>query len=275
MYINKPRTPKDELTDLLEINKKMLQNEGIIYLPDMYFLKTREIDTALFQDNMQCGEHLIKLFREKLYPFVSNYQYRAEMRLFYEQFSVFQGLLPLIDEVLFLFFAHKYISAYISLCPIVEGLLLRWAGKLKNTENFNFYKFIKEKTQKNIKANPEDMWRGHNFKLLEFIVCDFFFRHSDNSTIETMFNRNVTLHLLNNPEYIQSQKNCMRLFTILDLIANCLIYEYPLECGRIGNVSCYKYQEEGQNKISELAGQFYTLDIVSEKISFLLKHLNS
>lgn len=174
MYANKSRSPKDELEVLLEINKHMLQNEGIIYLPDMYFLKTIEIDTALFKDNMQCGEHLVKLFREKLYPLVSNYEYRAEMRLFYEQIPVFQGLLPLMDEVLFLFFAHKYISAYIALCPIVEGILLRWAGKLRDTNKFNFYQFIKEKTQKNIESNPEDMWRVHNFKLLEFIVCDFF-----------------------------------------------------------------------------------------------------
>ena len=255
-------TPDNELENLLQINKEMIKKEGIVYLPDMWFLTTKEFDIALFQDNMQCGNNLVNLFKNKIYPLVSSPCYRAEMRLLYEQLPIFQGLLPLLDEILLLFFAHKYISAYISLFPVVEGLLLRWANKLKDTHDFKFRNFIGTKSQEIIQKHPNDMWCKHNFELLKYVICDFLFKHSDDVSIETMFNRNVVLHLLNDPDYLKSQKNCMRLFTIIDLIANCYIYEYPLEGGgRIGNTFCYKFQETGQGKVNKIAKKYYDTEV--------------
>jgi len=265
---SKTITPNDELEDLLRINKEMLQKEGIMYLPDMCCLKTVEVYSALFKDNMQCGDNLKNLFNNKIYLFVSSYYYRAKMRLLYEQFPIFQGLLPLVDEVLLLFFAHKYISAYIALFPAVEGLLLRWANKLKDIDNFKFRDFMKAKSQEVINNHSGDMWCKHNFKLLKFIICDFLFEHSDKCSIETMFNRNVALHLLNNPEYLQSQKNCMRLFTIIDLIANCYSYDYPLQKGgRIDNTFCYEFQEKEQEKVKKMAQEYYTIDVIANYIT--------
>lgn len=265
--MDKLRTPDNELEDLLQINEEMLQKEGIIYLPDMWYLKTIEIDTALFRDNMTCGDNLVNLFKDRIYPFVSSYHYRAEMRLLYEQFPIFKGLLPLLDEVLLLFFAHKYISAYITLSPIVEGLLLRWAGKLKESKDFDFKNFVELKAKEIINNHPQDMWCKHNFELLRFIVCEFLFKHSDVQSIDTMFNRNVVLHLLNDPEYFKSQKNCMRLFTIIDLIAYCYTYDYSLEGGgMIGNSSCYKFQEEGQEQIEKLAMRYCTIEKIADYV---------
>lgn len=269
---SKTRTTDNELEDLLQINKEMLQKEGIIYLPDMWYLKTREINEALFKDNMQCGSNLENLYKSKIYPLVSSYHYRAQMRLLYEQLPIFQGLLPLLDEVLLLFFARKYISAYMTLLPVVEGLLLRWADKLKDIDTFKFRDFIEAKSQKVIKNHQKDMWCRHNFELLKFIICEFLFKRSDKFSIETMFNRNVALHLLNDPEYLQSQKNCMRLFTIIDLIANCYIYDHPLAGGgRIGNTFCYKFQEEGQKRVEILAKEYCAVEVISNHITPLSK----
>ena len=203
---SKTITPNDELEDLLRINKEMLQKEGIMYLPDMWCLKTVEVYSALFKDNMQCGDNLKNLFNNKIYLLVSSYHYRAQMRLLYEQLPIFQGLLPLLDEVLLLFFARKYISAYITLLPVVEGLLLRWADKLKDIDNFKFRDFMKAKSQEVINNHSGNMWCKHNFELLKFIVCEFLFKRSDAHSIDTMFNRNVVLHLLNDPEYLQSNQ---------------------------------------------------------------------
>lgn len=253
---SKIRTPNDELQDLLVVNKEMLKKEGIIYLPDMHYLKTIEIDHAFFADDRKCGKNLVNLYREKLYSLVASFQYRAEQRLLYEQLPIFQRLIPLMDEVLENFFSEKYISSYLTLVPVVEGLLLRWAQKKKEIKNFNFDVFIKEKIVELKHKYSGDLWIGHNLDLLEHIITDFFFAHSNDNNIETMFNRNVVSHLLNDPDYINSQKNCLRLFTIIDLIAKCYTYDFQLEGdGYIefpqGGIFCEKYLAERQEIIKE------------------------
>mgnify|MGYP006962946564 CR=1 FL=1 len=80
-----------------------------------------------------------------------------------------------------------------------------------------------------------------------------------------MFNRNVMMHLLNDPTTPISHKNCMRLLTIIDLIANCYLYDYPLEAGgTIGNTACYKYQEEGQEEIKRLTITYYLIQELTQ-----------
>jgi len=251
--ITKIITPEVELADLLEINKQMLEKEGIIYLPDMRCLTTREIYTSFFNDGETCGNNLILLFTKELYPFVSSSQYRAQMRLLYDQLPIFKGLLPLLDEVLFNFFTHRFNVAYVALLPVVEGLLLRWANRKKDTQDFKIRDFIDSKRKEILEKHLNDMWCKHNFELLKFIICDFLFKHSDKQSIETMFNRNVMMHLLNDPNTPVSHKNCMRLLTIIDLIANCYLYDHPLEGGKIGNTSCYKYQEQTQEKLKQIS----------------------
>lgn len=258
-------TPEVELKDLSEINKKMLETEGIIYLPDMWCLTTREIYTAFFNDGKKCGDNLTTLFRNKLYPLVSSPKYRAQMRLLYEQFPIFQGLLPLLDEILFSFFQSRFNVSYVALFPVVEGLLLRWANKKKEIKDFKMYDFISSKKNDILKKHPNDAWCKHNFDLLEFIICNFLFKHSDKKSVETMFNRNVMMHLLNDPTTPISHKNCMRLLTIIDLIANCYLYDYPLEAGgTIGNTACYKYQEEGQEEIKRLTITYYLIQELTQ-----------
>ena len=254
--VGKIRTPDDELRDLLTINKEMLKKEGIIYLSDMQHLKTIEFDNAFFTDNGSCGENLLNLYRKKIYSLVAGFQYRAEQRLLYEQLPIFLGLLPLIDEVIENFFSQKYISAYLALVPAVEGLLLRWAQKNKESNNFSFKKFIKNKVIELKQRYSNSTWTKCNLDLLEYIIVDFFFAHSDENYIETMFNRNVVSHLLNDPNYLNSKKNCLRLFTIIDLIAKCYTYDFPLEGGGsielpYGKILCEKYLADGQDIIKK------------------------
>lgn len=249
----------DEINETLKINIQMLEKEGIVYLLDFKCLKTMEIDKAIYEHK----EH--ELYVSKIYPYIISINYRAQQRLFYEQLPIFKGLLPLINEGIDSFYAEKYISSYVSLVPVIEGLILRWAGKKGDTSSYKVNDLIEPKITNLLETMKDVPWCCHNLKLLDHIICNYFYKRSSEKTVKTMFNRNVVSHLLNDPEYLASQKNTLRLLTIIDLIAICYSYDYKLETGGvIGNSYCYKYQELGQETIAKYARHYSFINSLSK-----------
>ena len=249
-------TIKDEINDILRINKQMLKEEGLFYLLNSKNTKAIDFRNALISDGNKSGSHIKKLYNDCVRKHVISPEYRAEQKILYEQLEIFKGIIPLIDEVLELFFMQKFIGAYISLIPSVEGLLLKWS-KESPLKRFKPIDFIKNRVGLLKKKNEENYWDIHNLELLEYIICDFFFSRSNEDNIQHMFNRNVVLHGLNDITSDKAKENVIRLFSIIDLIALCYKSEFPLEGGgsiktKGCAISCDKYYELNQDRIKNL-----------------------
>ncbi len=257
-------TIKDEINDILRINKQMLEEDGLVYLLEFKTMVGYDFKKALISDNDKCGENIKKLYNKCIKPHIVSPEYRAEQRILYEQLEIFNSTIPLIDEVLESFFMQNFICAYISLIPLVERLLLKWSG-MSPLKTFKPKDFIEERVELLKNKNKESNWDIHNLELLKHIISKFFFVRSNNKNIEHMLNRNVISHGLNDITRDKAKENVIRLFSIIDLIALCYKLEFPLEGGGTVKISernillCEKYYELNQGRIKNFARYYATI----------------
>ncbi|MFH0702378.1 MAG: hypothetical protein V2B14_02410 [bacterium] len=227
--------PVQELKDLKQFNKILLKEAQIFYLPEWKNLKTVEM-------------------------------YDAEKRIEYEQLSIFKPFLKLIDYSTICFYQNNYICSHFSMVPIIEGLLRKWHIENKNGDEFNEFKFIKNITN-SIKQKYKKDKDNVNYNrvclhcdLLKDITTNIYFTSCKQNNVS--FNRHLVAHLLDDPNYFESRKNTFRLFCLIDLIAQCYVYDNPIKSKSVyvktsyGGKYCYKYEIDNRAR-QEAFKQFY------------------
>ncbi len=247
----------EEIKIILSINKQMIKYNGLFYILDFRCFSTKQFFDALHNNQIE------NLYSGRIFPLLTNPTYRAEQFLLYRQLPIFHPILPLIEEAIKSYFATNYIVAYFSLVPAVEGLLRRWHGN--PYDEINPIAFVNRKTaelKNTLRESHENAlnWQGHNLELLKYSIKNFFARPNNNETSHK-FNRNIISHLLDMPNIMNAQENCLKLLSIIDLIAKCYTYEHPLPGGgriEMGSscIFCAKYLEEGQPEIQKLRQEF-------------------
>ena len=259
LFKNITDTEVKECELLFNLNKDLLWDEGCIYITDYRCMTTKEFYEAYCSDGKKYGINMRNLITKKVYPLVSNPKNRAQQRLLYEQIPAFKSILPIIDEALGNYFLGRYIGCYMMLVPVIEGLLLRWAEPKNITQEFDFRKFIKDKTLTLAKEH-QNSWCCHNIALLRYFIVGYFFNRSDSTDLNRMYNRNLVSHLLGDIDFLKAAKNSTRIFSIIDLIAICMSYEIKFESCEIevphGKITTNKYKIEGKNFVDNLIKKY-------------------
>ncbi|MEK5038023.1 hypothetical protein [Sporosarcina sp. FSL K6-3457] len=160
--------------------------------------------------------------------------YQNEYR--FKPSKIFNDSMNVIESATYDLMIGNSISSYLSLVPTVEAILRKWAEE-KSSEiksinkdgNFSIFVFekhlvqyLKDKNKVRV-SNPKfQKWISNQIRYFDYIIKKVFYLRFENSEkgVEKDFNRNRTLHLLDNinePDVIRD--NNTRILLLLDVIA--------------------------------------------------------
>lgn len=144
----------------------------------------------------------------------------------FEAIDVFKEFTKFIDAATICFYRENYISAYLTLAPLVEGMLLRWSGYTGVGAKPDFEslrKFINKACMR--QPCPANILFHNNYKkACDKIVNDHLFKPSQNGAAYSNFNRHLAAHLLSDSEFA-NKENCIRLFLLIDTMTEIYVYE--------------------------------------------------
>jgi hypothetical protein len=153
--------------------------------------------------------------------------FRARQKLGrFEEFPYFKPVAKLIDAATLSYFRQNYISCYLTLVPVIEGILLRWLGYGGGADKPEF-----EKLKKFFRNGYQRQPMPWNIQFHEIfskgcgdLLEQHFFRDSLRGTAHARFNRHLAAHLLEDGTFATKQ-NCLRLFMLLDAMTEIYFYE--------------------------------------------------
>jgi hypothetical protein len=137
----------------------------------------------------------------------------------------------LIDAAALSFYRGNIPSAFMTIIPVIEGLLLRWQGypgtstkKPTFSETLDFVHNLA--TQQPIPLLPlfYDSWTV----AAETILREHLYRHTNNGPAIDHFNRHLALHLLDDQTF-GTQDNVTRGFLLIDILSEIFICERRLK----------------------------------------------
>lgn len=193
--------------------------------------KVRELLNCLENPDPAWGGLEGEILRMVINPWQRAYQ--IEYR--FKPSKIFNRFLKVIESATYDLMIGNYICSYLSLVPVVEAVLREWAYEKQNqikyknkygdfsifTFSKNLVKYLQEKNRER-HSNPNfNNWISNQIKYFDFMIRKIFYLRFDDSKegIKREFNRNRTLHLLDNIEDVQVLRdNNIRIFLLLDII---------------------------------------------------------
>ncbi|WP_039042883.1 hypothetical protein [Sporosarcina sp. ZBG7A] len=160
--------------------------------------------------------------------------YQIEYR--FKPTIIFNDFMKVIESATYDLMIGNYICSYLSLVPVVEAILRKWSNEKSNEiksinkkgdfdrEIFeeNLVKYLNEKNNE-LHTNIEfQKWISNQIKYFDFMIREVFYLsfNASQEGVKKEFNRNRTLHLLDNIEDVEVLRdNTTRIFLLLDIIA--------------------------------------------------------
>lgn len=144
----------------------------------------------------------------------------------FEHFRYFKPFAKLIDAAVLCYYRMNFISCYLTLVPVIEGVIIRWMGYSESDEKPEFEdirKFFKNSHTR--QPSPGNiLFHQVYVKACDKILNEHFYRPTDKGNAYANFNRHIASHLLNDSQFA-TQQNCMRLFLLLDTMTEIYYYE--------------------------------------------------
>ncbi len=143
-----------------------------------------------------------------------------------EKFDYFKVFSKIIDAAIISYYRANFISCYLTLIPVIEGVIIRWMGYNENEgkpEFENIRKFFKNSALR--QPCPHNI-QFHNVfvKACDKILNNHFYKPTTAGNSHSNFNRHVASHLLNDNQFA-TKENCIRLFILLDTMTEIYLYE--------------------------------------------------
>lgn len=143
-----------------------------------------------------------------------------------EKFTHFNVFSKLIDAAILSYYRTNFISCYLTLLPVIEGILIRLMGYTEVDTKPKFKdvrKFFKKAAQR--QPCPYNiLFHNVYVKACDKILNHHFYKPTTSGNSWANFNRHVAAHLLND-EPLGTKANCVRLFVLLDLMTEVFLYE--------------------------------------------------
>lgn len=145
-----------------------------------------------------------------------------------QYFECFKPYLKIIQAASLNYYRQNYISCYLTLIPCIEGIIQRWNGASSINKKANS-QIIKNFFKKGFTRNPcptNPIFYEIFTETADQLLAENFFQHNGKGTAFESFNRHIASHMLDEPNYL-TQNNCIRIFTLLDLMLEIYWYENP------------------------------------------------
>ncbi|SCX52035.1 hypothetical protein [Lysinibacillus fusiformis] len=160
--------------------------------------------------------------------------YQVEYR--FKPTKIFNDFMKIIESATYDLMIGNYICSYLSLVPVVEAILRKWSIDKSNEiesvnkkGDFSIYvfeknlvKYLNEKNNERHSNIKFQKWISNQIKYFDFMIREVFYLRFNASEdgVKKEFNRNRTLHLLDNIEdTVALRDNNTRIFLLLDIIA--------------------------------------------------------
>lgn len=160
--------------------------------------------------------------------------YQIEYR--FKSTKIFNDFMKVIESATYDLMIGNYICSYLSLVPVVEAILRKWSNEKSNeiesvnkNGDFSIYVFeknlVKYLNEKNNERHSDinfQKWISNQIKYFDYMISEVFYLRFNASEegVKKEFNRNRTLHLLDNIEDSEALRdNNTRIFLLLDIIA--------------------------------------------------------
>ncbi|MBL9006001.1 MAG: hypothetical protein JNJ46_17235 [Myxococcales bacterium] len=176
-------------------------------------------------------EHLrssqIRELENYLFRIVLDPRYRARLLLKrYNKVPLFQEFAYLIEAAYFACLRDNYAAAFMTILPVIEGIMLRWANRPRHQKKMTFMeisKFVRDTPVRNpLLSTPffADCWA----KTCSAIIEDHLYKSTSTGPSFSNFNRHLALHVLETKDFCTPQ-NIMRAFLLLDLLGDLYLSE--------------------------------------------------
>lgn len=177
---------------------------------------------------------------QTLFEHIASYNMSPKFRAIqkngrFKHYSIFKEFNQIIDAALICYYRRNYISCFLTLVPVIEGVLLRWSGYDGSVDKLNFenYRaFFKNGARRN--PCPGNVLFYEVFsKLCDNVLNKHLYKPTTSGDSYGDFNRHLALHLLKTPEF-GTRNNCIRLFMLLDNMTEIYLYEEGFNDPRFG-----------------------------------------
>lgn len=216
---------KKGLWEAIDLINENLEEE-LLCLPFCYSINGKYVQELMevIENNGKVGESIIQ--RISL-PWQRAYQ----MEYRYKHISIFKPFLTLLEYATYDFLSGNLICSYLSMIPIVEAILRKWAEEVPNLSFKKISKKIPEfliywKAENDKKITDNEKLKKcfeYEIKYMRCILTLFYenFEQYAEHNFSDIFNRNLSLHKLDG---ISNQKeiiyNVNRLYLLIDTIAD-------------------------------------------------------
>jgi hypothetical protein len=152
----------------------------------------------------------------------------AIMKQGFEHFPAFTSFAPLVEAAILAYYQENYISSFLTLVPVVEGLILRWMGfDGTGPEPKPDFEAVRKFVSKSYLRQPNPgnvLFHEVYVKASQDILTNHLFQSSTVGLAYANFSRHLAAHLLSNGTFA-TQPNCVRLFILFDALLKVYTYE--------------------------------------------------
>jgi hypothetical protein len=143
-----------------------------------------------------------------------------------EKFQYFKVFSKIIDAAIISYYRTNFISCYLTLIPIIEGVIIRWMGYNETQSKPEFEDIRKFFKNSAVRQPCPFNIQFHNIfvKACDKILNNHFYKPTTLGRSYSNFNRHVGSHLLND-DHFATKENCIRLFMLLDIMTEIYLYE--------------------------------------------------
>ena len=193
-------------------------------LPTYATAKEAEDMLALFNEGRINASNVSQL----ILPIVMEIRMRALQQVGrYMKIPIFQEFAYFIDSATLAFYRGNMAAAFLTIVPVIEGILLRSMGFPNILTKKPEFKEIKEFIGRSIYRNPIP-GLPQFFELYISVADDIFRNHfylnTEEGDAHGFFNRHLALHMLDN-KIFYSVDNVVRAFLLLDLMGEIYLRE--------------------------------------------------
>lgn len=214
-------TSNDQILEIIDLNEKL--GDYALLLPifstNGEFKAIKDIVDKLPATE---DEIIIIIGKITLHPRLRALQKKGRI----QQFDHFKTFSKMVDAAILSYYRTNFISCYLTLLPIIEGIIIRWMGYSESDAKPEFEdvrKFFKNSAQR--QPCPYNvMFHNVYVKACDKILNNHFYKSTTNGNSWANFNRHVASHLLNDNQF-GTKENCIRLFILLDAMTEIFLYE--------------------------------------------------